>query len=82
MVENNWIRSTEQLLPDPSASVDTFHIDYVRVWQGAVANGLRSSPPSRARISEDPAFDAGGRLRKPYSALQVGTYLFTTTPHR
>jgi beta-glucanase (GH16 family) len=65
MVENNWIRSTEQLLPDPSASVDTFHIDYVRVWQGAVADGLRSAAPARAGIRAIPAVDAVGRLRKP-----------------
>jgi beta-glucanase (GH16 family) len=66
MVENNWIRSTGELLPDPSASVDTFHIDYVRVWQGAVANGLRSAPPARAGIGAFPVVDLSGRIRKPY----------------
>jgi beta-glucanase (GH16 family) len=34
MVENSWIRSTGHLIPDTTSSVDTFHIDYVRVWQG------------------------------------------------
>ena len=44
MVENSWIRSTGELVPDPAASVDTFHVDYVRVWQGTVGNGLRRDP--------------------------------------
>jgi beta-glucanase (GH16 family) len=34
MVENSWIRSTKQLIPDTTSSVDTLHVDYVRVWQG------------------------------------------------
>ena len=45
MVENSWIRATAQLLPDSTASVDTFHLDYVRVWQGVNGNGIITMPP-------------------------------------
>jgi beta-glucanase (GH16 family) len=43
MVENSWIRATGQLLPDPRTSVDTFHVDYVRVWQGTTT-GINKDP--------------------------------------
>jgi len=45
MVENGWSRSWNQLVPDSATSVDTFHIDYVRVWQGTSGNSIKTSPP-------------------------------------
>jgi hypothetical protein len=46
MVENSWIRATGQLLPDSTSSVDTFHVDYVRAWQGTTGTGVNSMPPA------------------------------------
>jgi len=60
MVENNWIRSTGHLLPDSTKSVDTFHIDYVRVWQGIntnttklIENKQRESEMARIKINQN-----------------------------
>jgi beta-glucanase (GH16 family) len=44
MVENNWCRSWDLLVPDTSTSRDTFHIDYVRVWQGDSGPGVEAAP--------------------------------------
>jgi len=60
MVENSWIRSTGRLLPDSTASLDTFHVDYVRVWQGVNGPGVNTGPPVPERqpviaVSPNPA---------------------------
>jgi beta-glucanase (GH16 family) len=59
MVENSWIRSTGQLLPDVTTSVDTFHIDYVRVWQaaataGTARNATPQGPGNRPAVKVSP----------------------------
>jgi beta-glucanase (GH16 family) len=46
MVENNWCRSWDLLVPDTSSSRDTFHIDYVRVWQGDSGNSVETALPA------------------------------------
>jgi beta-glucanase (GH16 family) len=61
MVENTWIRDTGHLLPDPTSSVDTFHVDYVRVWQGvdgsAVHDNRPGPEPAAMTVSPNPMRD-------------------------
>jgi beta-glucanase (GH16 family) len=51
MVENDWIRATGNLLPDPETSVDTFHVDYVRVWQGADSSTISTNHSLTGQIA-------------------------------
>jgi beta-glucanase (GH16 family) len=81
MVENSWIRATGQLLPDSAASRDTFHIDYVHVWQGTSGNGTNPVRPLLGRkpvveVSPNPAhgqvrFAVKSLDQNPVSAVMI-----------
>jgi len=78
MVENGWCRSWNALVPDTFSSRDTFHIDYVRVWQGDTGIGVETGLPApllRTGTCEKAlAYDIRGReVRR-----QKGPFTFET----
>ena len=51
MVENDWCRAAACTLPNLSA-IDTFDIDYVRVWQGSTQNAVREAGSAGPKASQ------------------------------
>jgi hypothetical protein len=78
MVENGWSRSWNALVPDTPSSRDTFHIDYVRVWQGDTGISVETAQPTPslipAAVAEALACNIKGQIVK----RQKGPFTFET----